>query len=450
MKISKLKSVYFLGIGGIGMSAIARYLHSKGVEVFGYDKTRTKLTRNLEKSGIKIHYIEDVDLIPDKIDLIVFTPAIPDDNIEKKYLLKSEIPMKKRAEVLGWITKEGKCLAIAGTHGKTTTSAILTHLLKVGGVDCNAFLGGIAGNYKSNFVSGKSKVMVVEADEYDRSFLHLDPYAAVITSMDADHLDIYQDGENMVRSGFGAFAKKIQKGGHLFLKDGLTLRKPNEVNKLSYGIENGEICARNVNVKKGFFHFDYCFGNRTWSDLKFSLPGLHNIENAVAAISLARLLKVKEANIRKGLVSFKGVNRRFEFVVRNTKQVYIDDYAHHPTELSAAISAARMLYPEKKITGIFQPHLFSRTKDFKKGFARALDKLDETILLPIYPARENPMKGVSSKSIIDLMKSKKKRIVKKEELVKFLGDKKIEVLMTLGAGDIDTEVKQIKKILISK
>ena len=450
MKISKIKRVYFLGIGGIGMSAIARYLHFKGVEVYGYDKTKTNLTRALEKEGMNIHYHEDVNLIPDKIDLIVFTPAIPKENIEKKYLLKSGIAIKKRAEVLGWITKEGKCLAIAGTHGKTTTSAILTHLLKVGGVDCNAFLGGIAGNFKSNFVSGKSKVMVVEADEYDRSFLHLDPFAAVITSMDPDHLDIYQDGENMVRSGFGAFAKKIQKGGHLFLKDGLTLRKPNGVNKSSYGVENGEICARNVIVKNGYFHFDYCFGNKTWADLKFSLPGLHNVENAVAAISLARLIKVKEADIRKGLVSFKGVKRRFEFIIRSSKQVYIDDYAHHPTELSAAISAARMLYPEKEITGVFQPHLFSRTRDFKKGFAKALDKLDETILLPIYPAREKPIKGVTSKSIFDLMKSKKKKIVKKEELIKFLKIKKTEVLMSLGAGDIDTDVKSIKKILISK
>ncbi len=450
MKISKLKKVYFLGIGGIGMSAIARYLHAKGVKVFGYDKTKTKLTKNLEKSGMKIHYQEDVNLIPEKIDLIVYTPAIPDENLEKKYLLKSGIPMKKRAEVLGWITKEGKCLAIAGTHGKTTTSAILTHLLKVGGVDCNAFLGGIAGNYKSNFVPGRSKIMVVEADEYDRSFLHLDPYAAVITSMDPDHLDIYQDGENMVSSGFGAFARKIQQGGHLYLKDGLTLRKPNGVNKSSYGVESGEVCARNVKVKKGYFHFDYCFGNKIWSDLKFSLPGLHNVENAVAAISLARLVKVKEADIRRGLVSFKGVKRRFEFIIRNTKQVYIDDYAHHPTELSAAISAARMLYPEKKITGIFQPHLFSRTRDFKRGFAKALDRLDEIILLPIYPAREKPMKGVTSNSIFDLMKSKNKNIVKKEDLIGFLKNKKTEVLMSLGAGDIDTEVKRIKKILISK
>ncbi len=450
MKISKLKRVYFLGVGGIGMSAIARYLHSKGVEVFGYDKTKTKLTKTLEKSGIKIHYTEDVSLIPDKIDLIIFTPAIPEENLVKIYLLKTGIPMKKRAEVLGWITKEGKCLAIAGTHGKTTTSAILTHLLKVGGVDCNAFLGGIAGNYRSNFVAGKSKVMVVEADEYDRSFLHLDPYAAVITSMDADHLDIYQDGENMRSSGFGAFAKKIKKGGHLFLENRLHLRKPHGVSKISYGVEVGEVCAQNVAVKNGYFHFDYCFGNKIWKDLKFSLPGLHNVENAVAAISLARLMKVKEADIRKGLVSFKGVNRRFEFIVRNPKQIYIDDYAHHPTELSAAISAARMLYPEKSITGVFQPHLFSRTKDFKRGFASSLDELDAAILLPIYPAREKPIKGITSKSIFDLMKSKNKKIIKKEKLISYLKKQKIEVLMSLGAGDIDTEVIEIKKLLNSK
>lgn len=450
MKVSKLKSVYFLGIGGIGMSAIARYFLSIGIKVSGYDKTKTKLTKALEKSGMKIHYEEDVNQIPDKLDLIVFTPAIPDDNIEKKYLLASGVPIKKRAEVLGWITKEGKCLAIAGTHGKTTTSAILTHLLKVGEVDCVAFLGGVAGNYKSNFVPGKSKVMVVEADEYDRSFLHLDPYAAAITSMDADHLDIYQDGDNMRRSGFGAFAKKIRKGGHLFLKDGLSLRKPNGVSRVSYGVEKGEISAQNVKVKNGYFYFDYCFGNKSWTNLKFSLPGNHNVENAVAAITLARLVKVKEEDIRKGLVSFKGVKRRFEFIVRNSERVYIDDYAHHPTELNAAISATRMLYPEKKIMGVFQPHLFSRTKDFKKGFAKALDKLDEAILLPIYPAREKPIKGITSKTIFDLMKSKKKKLVKKEALIRYLNKQKIEVLMTLGAGDIDTEVIEIKKLLKAK
>jgi len=432
------------------MSAIARYLHSTGVEVFGYDKTKTKLTKALEKSGMKIHYKVDVNQIPAKLDLIVYTPAIPEDNIEKKYLLTKGIPIKKRAEVLGWITKEGKCLAVAGTHGKTTTSAILTHLLKIGGVDCNAFLGGISGNYKSNFVPGKSKVMVVEADEYDRSFLHLDPYAAVITSMDADHLDIYQDGDNMRSSGFGAFAKKIQKGGHLFLQYGLSLRKPNGVSKLSYGVKGGDIRAQNVKVKNGYFHFDYCFGNKSWTNLKFTLPGIHNVENAVAAITLARLVKVKEGEVRKSLASFKGVKRRFEFIIRNSKQIYIDDYAHHPTELNAAISAARMLYPGKRITGIFQPHLFSRTKDFKKGFAKALDKLDEAILLPIYPAREKPIKGVTSKTIFDLMKSKNKKLIKKNALIKYLSRQKIEVVMTLGAGDIDTEVIEIKKLLKTK
>ncbi len=447
MKVSKLKNVYFLGIGGIGMSAIARYMHNIGIQVFGYDKTRSKLCVQLEKLGMKIHYNEDVNLIPTNIDLVVYTPAIPDSNQEKKYLLKSVIPMHKRAEVLGWITKEKKTLAVAGTHGKTTTSAILTHLLKTGGVDCNAFLGGIASNYKSNFVAGKSKVVVVEADEYDRSFLHLDPFAAAITSMDADHLDIYQDAKQMKSSGFAAFSRKINKGGHLFLQDDLQLRKPIGVSKRHYGIETKEIRAENVQVKNGYFYFDYCDGKAAWRDLKFTLPGIHNVENAVAAISLARLVKVKEKDVRKALSTFKGVKRRFEFIIRKKDLTYIDDYAHHPTELKAAIKAARMLYPGRKLTGVFQPHLYSRTKDFKKGFARALDLLDEAILIPIYPAREKPIKGVTSKTIFDLMKSKSKKIIAKKELVKFFTNKKVDVLLSLGAGDINTEVQGIKNAL---
>jgi len=447
MKVSKLKNVYFLGIGGIGMSALARYMHANGIKVYGYDKTATKLTRQLEKSGMKIHYHEDVDLIPANLDLIVYTPAIPDSNQEKKYLLKSGIPFKKRAEVLGWVSNERKILAVAGTHGKTTTCAILTHVLKTGGVDCNAFLGGIATNYKSNFVAGKSKVVVVEADEYDRSFLHLSPFAAAITSMDADHLDIYQDAKQMKSSGFGAFSKKIKKGGHLFLNEGLQLRKPNGVRKRHYGLMKADIQAKNIQVKNGYFYFDYCDGKTVWKDLKFTLPGVHNIENAVAAISLARLVKLKEEGVRKALSSFKGVKRRFEFVIRKKGLTYIDDYAHHPTEIVAAIKAARMLYPERKLTGVFQPHLYSRTKDFKIGFAKALDLLDEAILIPIYPAREKPIKGVTSKSIFDLMKSKNKNLVKKEELIQFIKNKEIDVLMTLGAGDIDTEVQGIKKAL---
>jgi UDP-N-acetylmuramate--alanine ligase len=447
MKVSTLKNVYFLGIGGIGMSALARYMQANKIKVYGYDKTATKLTKSLEKSGMKIHYHEDVNLIPTDLDLIVYTPAIPDSNQEKKYLLKSGIPFKKRAEVLGWVSNEKKILAVAGTHGKTSTCAILTHILKTGGVDCNAFLGGIATNYKSNFIAGKSSVVVVEADEYDRSFLHLSPFAAAITSMDADHLDIYQDAKQMKSSGFSAFSKKIKKGGHLFLNAGLQLRKPINVSKRHYGVEQGDIQARNIKVKNGYFYFDYCDGKTVWKDLKFTLPGVHNVENAVAAISLARLVKVNEAAARKALASFKGIKRRFEFIIRKKALTYIDDYAHHPTELVAAIKAARMLYPERKLTGVFQPHLYSRTKDFKIGFAAALDLLDEAILIPIYPAREKPIKGVTSKSIFDLMKSKNKKIVAKEELIAFINNEKIDVLMTLGAGDIDTEVQGIKKAL---
>jgi len=446
VKLGKLKRVYFLGIGGIGMSAIAKYLHYIGVEVFGYDRTKTKLTKSLEKQGMEIHYQEDVALIPSKIDLIVYTPAIPDDSIEKNYLLTLGIPFIKRAEVLGWITANKKTLAVAGTHGKTTTSAILTHLLLTGGIDCTAFLGGIAVDYQSNFVAGESEIAVVEADEYDRSFLHLTPYAAAITSMDADHLDVYGDYEKMLQSGFGAFSKQVKRGGTLLLQSDLKLRKPKDVNKIFYGIEAGNVRAENINVKKGYFYFDYCAPNVRWENLKFTLPGLHNIENAVAAISLGRLVDLNEESIRNGLASFKGIKRRFEFIIRNKKQVFIDDYAHHPTELKAAIGAARMLYPGRKILGIFQPHLFSRTRDFTEDFASALDLLDVIILLPIYPAREKPINGITSKSIFDLMESKNKYLVHKEGIIPFLKSQKLDVLMTMGAGDISTEIKNIKKI----
>ena len=447
MKLIDLKKVYFIGIGGIGMSAIARYFQSLGIDIHGYDKTKTKLTEELEKSGMKIHYQESLKLIPEQIDLVVFTPAIPEENIELKYLLKTKIPVEKRAKVLGWISQEKKTIAIAGTHGKTSTSSIVTHLLKEGGVDCTAFLGGIANNYQSNYVQGHSDWIVVEADEYDRSFLHLNPNIASIMSTDADHLDIYGSHEAMKSSGFEAFAKKLSKDGTLFLKADEQLNLDDSVRVEKFGLEKGKHRAKNVRVEDGMFCFDFVNEEREIKDLKFTLPGKHNIENATVAIAIALMLGVEQADIRKALLNFKGIRRRFEMVFRNQDAALIDDYAHHPTELNAAIGAAKQLFEGKKITGIFQPHLFSRTKDFAEGFAEALDKLDEIILLPIYPAREKPMLGVSSEMIFNKMKNENKTIIEKEKVVRLLSRMKNEVILILGAGDIDTIVNKVKKYM---
>ena len=449
MKIKDLKKVYFIGIGGIGMSAIARYLNSIGIEIFGYDKTKTSLTEKLTKQGMKIHYKEDLNLIPKDIDMVIYTPAIPENHIELKYLLTTQIPVLKRAEVLGRISKEKKTIAVAGTHGKTSTSTILSHLLKTGGVDCTSFLGGIANNFNSNYLEGKGAWIVVEADEYDRSFLHLSPNIAVILSTDADHLDIYGDHESMMESGFLAFAKKIEDGGSLLLnsKVDLDTKDLTKINIEKYGIEVGNFQARGVRVVDEMFEFDFHSNEKQIKNLRFTLPGQHNVENATAAISIALKLGIPESSIREGLLSFKGIKRRFDIAYKNNGVALIDDYAHHPTELNAAIDAAKQLFPGKKICGIFQPHLFSRTKDFADGFASSLDQLDEAILLPIYPAREKPIKGVDSHFLLGKMKSKNKRVVRKSEVLRTLNKLEIEVVLVLGAGDIDVLVEPILEFM---
>lgn len=446
IELHQLKKVYFIGIGGIGMSAIARFLNLNGVKVFGYDKVSTTLTQKLSEEGIHIHYEEDVEGLPKDIDLVVYTPAIPKDHKELVFFQNGPFPVMKRAEVLGLITRSKRTIAIAGTHGKTTTSTIVTHLLRSGGVDCSAFLGGIAKNFESNFVGGKSEWIVAEADEFDRSFLHLAPDIAAILSMEADHLDIYGDLESIQKTGFQAFAKKIKSDGKLFVQHNWAHLLPDQPLE-TFGIDQGDYCSKNIRVENGFFVFDYQDQDVEWNDLVFAMPGRHNIENATVAIAIAKRLGVIETDIRKALKSFKGIKRRFEVIYRNENVVHIDDYAHHPSELKAAIHAARQFFPGKKISGVFQPHLFSRTRDFVDGFAEALDGLDEAWLLDIYPARELPIPGVSSSMIFDQMKLSKKQCLSKEDLYQKIERSDLEILLTLGAGDIGAMTSNIQQIL---
>lgn len=450
MNLNDIKKIYFVGIGGIGMSALARYFNFKGVEVHGYDKTTTDLTRALEKEGMKIHYEEDVEAIPGAIDLVVYTPAIPSSHAELVYFRENGFPIKKRAEVLGIISRSQKVVAVAGTHGKTTTTSMLTHLLQASGVSCTAFLGGIAQNFGSNFVFGESDWVVVEADEYDRSFLHLTPALASIMSMDADHLDIYGDQKSLHETGFRAFARQVRPEGKVWVQKDWVDVLQDLPGVHAFGIDEGVARAENIVVKEGFFGFDYFNGDIEIKGLQLPMPGRHNVENATAAITLALEIGAAPEKIRQALKSFKGIWRRFDFVLKSEEIVLVDDYAHHPSELKAVIEAAREFYPNKKIAAVFQPHLFSRTRDFLEGFAGALDELDEAVLLDIYPARERPIRGVSSSLILERMENPNKKLVSNEELLQWAKETKLEVLLMLGAGDIDRLVKPVKDILEDK
>ncbi len=461
MNILNYKIYYFLGIGGIGMSALARYFNHYQKKVSGYDKTSTTLTQELEKEKIACHYSEDVELLKTILSsykkeevLVIYTPAVPKQNKEYEYLLENGYSIKKRSEVLGEITKQFKTIAVAGTHGKTTTTTLITHLLKSAGINCFSFMGGISKNYNTNLLLGDSQdkdaFVVVEADEYDRSFLTLHPYIAVITSVDADHLDIYINKNNMHES-YKQFSKQVKKEGFLIVKKNVD----NELNlsdkRLVYSLNlNTEYCAEGVNIKDAQFVYDVKSPLECVSGVTIGLPGLHNVENSIAAVAVVQQLGLKADQIREALRSFKGVKRRFDYRIKSEDLVFIDDYAHHPEELKAAIGAAKQLYPDKKVTGIFQPHLYSRTKDFADGFAESLDLLDECILLDIYPAREIPIKGVTSQMLLDKMKLGNKHLVKKENLLEFLKNKPLEVLITLGAGDIDALVEPIEKMLSKK
>lgn len=458
MNLDSLKQVYFIGIGGIGMSAVARYFHRKGILVSGYDKTPTPLTATLQAEGIDIHFDDDVARIPKQVDLVVYTPAIPAEHQGLQMVKSSGIPCMKRAEVLGLISRSETCIAIAGTHGKTTTSTLVAYLLKKSGLQPSAFLGGISVDFNSNFIQGKSDIVVLEADEFDRSFLHLSPKIAVILSMDADHLDIYGNAES-VKEGFILFAKKIQPGGTLlirkgllahFTKEDLSTLKSNDIQVLEFGGPDADFYAGNIQVEDERFVFDFCTPALVSERWKSAMAGQHNVENASVAIMIGKLLQAPENQMRDALEKFKGIQRRFEMIHRGKRVVYIDDYAHHPTELEAAIAGVRMLFPGRKLTGIFQPHLYSRTRDFCEGFAVALDKLDEIFLLDIYPAREKPIPGVDSGIIFNAMLNPKKHRVSKENVLAALDWTNTDILITLGAGDIDTLVPEIKEILEHK
>ena len=449
MELDNIKQVYLVGIGGIGMSGLARYFHKRGCEVSGYDRTQTPLTDSLQAEGINIVYTDAVEEIPagfrDVSDsvLVIYTPAIPKDSMILNYFIGNNFNLKKRSEVLGIISKGMFTVAVAGTHGKTTTSTIVAYILKHTGFDCTAFLGGIASNYNTNVLFGNNNVMVVEADEYDRSFLRLHPDIAIITSMDADHLDIYGD-DSHVKESFRLFASQLKEGGKLIYKKGLPL----ESGDFTYSAGGeADVCAFNIQIKNGTFFFDFVSKEGEIKDIEFGLPGLHNVENATAAIQVALLLKIEPEKIKAALKDFRGVKRRFEYIVKNQKAVFIDDYAHHPEELRACISSVKSLYPDKKLTVIFQPHLYSRTRDFVDGFAEVLNMADDLILLDIYPARELPISGVTSKIIYDRMSLVSKQICGKEDALEIVRNLKPELLLTAGAGDIDTMVLPLKNVL---
>ncbi len=456
--ILSYKYYYFLGIGGIGMSALARFFKNEGKIVEGYDKTETSLTRNLEKEEISCFYQENVERLINTLNkyrkeevLIIYTPAIPETHLEYQYLLKENYTIKKRAAVLGDITQNYKTLAIAGTHGKTTTTTLVTHILVNSGINCTAFMGGISANYNSNLILNKNKdkdsFVVVEADEYDRSFLHLKPLYAIITSCDADHLDIYGK-ESEVKKSYELFAQKIAEQGKIIVNKNVDNDLSLPSNKLIYSLNlEADYVAENVVFKENEAHFNLKSPIENLSGLILGVSGAHNVENATAAIAMAQQLGIKGSQIRDALRSFKGVKRRFDYRVKSEHVVYIDDYAHHPKELKATIQSVRKIYPNKKITGIFQPHLYSRTRDFADEFAKSLDLLDEVILLEIYPARELPIEGVNAEMLLNKMNLKEKMLLSKTELLNHLIKNKKEVLITMGAGDIDQLVEPIQELL---
>lgn len=450
----KWQKVYFIGIGGIGMSALARFFAAHGSAVSGYDRTESSLTRELSEMGMKIHYEDRPDLVPEDADLVVYTPAIPSDLEELKKCRELKLKLRKRSEVLGLITESSFNVCIAGTHGKTTITTMIAHLLRDSGFGSNAFLGGIAVNYNSNFWSSEKNVCVVEADEYDRSFLKLHPNIAVITSMDPDHLDIYGNASSMEQA-FIDFSDQIREGGllvtHASLKRGYELGKKAVLTHLTYALKGpgADVYAEGLQVENGAYEFDVILPGRRLEKVKLNMGGLHNIENALAAIAVASSLGIDDNKIRMAEQHFRGVKRRFEYVLREEDTTFIDDYAHHPEELRALIKGARGLFDRHKMTIVFQPHLFSRTRDLADGFAEVLDLADEVILLPIYPAREIPIEGVSSEMIRLRMKNKNVQVMTKEELlsmtIEWKNRKEKKLFITAGAGDIDLLVEQIKQ-----
>ncbi len=448
--IASFDRAYFIGIGGIGMSALARYFKSKGWKVAGYDKTSTTITDALESEGIAVHFEDLGENLPSHFldtekTLVVYTPAIPKEMKELLFVQAGSYSVMKRAQVLGMITRHSKALGVAGTHGKTTTSAMLAHILNESNQGCNAFLGGIGSNFNSNFVSHPtSPWTVIEADEFDRSFLQLTPYASIVTSTDADHLDIYGD-DALFLEGFQAYIDLIDPKGFAVLHKDISLTTNNEIR---YGLNaDVDFSGRNLRVENHAFLMDVTTQNGAWNSVELGIPGTHNAENALACIALGTKLGLTENLLRSALKSFKGVKRRFEYHIRTENRIYIDDYAHHPTEINALLDSVELMYSNKKVIGVFQPHLFSRTRDFFDAFALALSRLDEVVLLPIYPARELPIEGITSDALLMKISASKKSVLQPSEAIEYVAKTECEVILTIGAGDIDRIVSPLKNRL---
>ena len=454
--LKNIQSVYFIGIGGIGMSALARYFKSQGKEVSGYDKTESPLTKELVSEGIQVNFEDNVDVVPKNADLVVYTPAVPQDHKQLNFYKQNGYEVVKRSEVLGDITASSFNICVAGTHGKTTISTMIAHILRHSGYGCNAFLGGISVNYDTNFWGSEKQVAVVEADEYDRSFLKLSPDVAVVTAMDADHLDIYGT-EKAMQDAFVEFSGKVKEDGLLLSKFGL--KRGSDLiasHQQTYSLQNdsADIYGANIKMRNGSYEFDVMMKDYMIDNVQLNIGGMHNVENSIAAVGVASYLGISTEKIKNAVADFKGVKRRFEYILKSEKMIFVDDYAHHPEELRALITGAKALFSEKRCTVIFQPHLFTRTRDLADEFAEVLNLADEVYLLPIYPARELPIKGVSSEMIAEKMIDRKAMVVSKEELLKTIRDRKtdgtLELLITAGAGDIDAIVDPLKEILENK
>ena len=449
--LHNIQRIFFLGIGGIGMSALARFFNLHGKNVCGYDKTRTTLTDELEKEGIAITFDDNLESLDRNADLVIFTPAIPKDHLQYNWYLQNNYRVLKRAQILGLAANSMFNISVAGSHGKTSTSSIVAHILKTANKSVAAFLGGICINFNSNFIDG-SDYAVAEADEFDRSFLNLEPNIALVTSVDTDHLDIYGNLE-AIENSFHQFCNKVRASGTLITHSSVPekiLNKSVKNYRYSLTATSADFYTQNLKVNNGEYTFDVVHPGGVIENVKSYYGGRHNVENAVGAIAVALNIGISDDDIKNAVATFKGVKRRFETHVRNETHVYIDDYAHHPRELDATIAAAKELYPNKKLTVIFQPHLFSRTKDLCDEFAVSLSKADELILLDIYPAREKPIDGVSSQIILDKVKIINKKVVSKAEVVTELKNRSLEVVLTVGAGDIDTKVNEIKELLLNK
>lgn len=458
MTLSTYKYIYFLGIGGIGMSALARWFGVNGYTVAGYDKTPTALTDALQAEGMRVHFADDIDLIPAAFrenpaeTLVIYTPAVPKDHSEYIYFTENGFTLQKRSQVLGLLAGQMTTIGVAGTHGKTTTSSMVAHILRDSGVNCAAFLGGITNNYGTNFLLNepaddlKSVVCVVEADEFDRSFLTLFPKYAIVTSTDADHLDIY-GAHDAVLESFGKYVGQIDNDGVLFMKEGLSLTNKTKAEVRPYSLRSGQYYSQNLRIEQATFVFDLVYPQGVITDITMLIPGFHNVENAVAAGAVALEVGVSPEAIRSALNTYRGVRRRFEYVLRTDQAVLIDDYAHHPAEVQAFLSSVKALYPDRALTAVFQPHLFTRTRDFADGFAESLSLADAVILLDIYPARELPIEGVTSDLIFRGIQSKSKQKCTKAELPGVVREMKPSLLVTIGAGDIDQMVPVLKSIV---